>query len=415
MNASLKNIADASRDSEIPTQNAARNQAASSVEIASRDDFDRDVWSILGMPIDIANVNDALSAIDNAKRDAVQLSVVTPNINWFVRAMADKSARNEVTNANLSLVDGAPLVKIAKWLGAPISSRVAGSDLFEALRRRPGFPGSTMSVFFFGGRDGAAEAAVEALNREGGGIKAVGSLNPGFGSVETMSSDAIIDQINAADPDFVVVALGAAKGQAWIERNLDRLNARIISHLGAVVDFTAGTIARAPVFWQRAGLEWLWRIRQEPALWSRYAKDAFSLARVMMTQLAPALWARFRAKPAGSPAHAALTSAPLHARIDLSGDASHKDLDTIRKAFRAAAKGGRDVVLGFSDDFTGDAAFFGQILMLQKHLQRSGARIFVTGESRAMKTQLTVNKINVLEWREGEQDAAPARDQAMAS
>src|SRR5690606_26103018 len=117
-------------------------------------------------------------------------------------------------------------------------ARVAGADLFEALRAREG--GRPLRVFFFGGREGSAEAAHAALARAPGGLEAAGWLNPGFGDVETMSTDDILAAIDAAAPDFVVVSLGAAKGQAWIERNGARLKAPVIAHLGAVVDFTAG-------------------------------------------------------------------------------------------------------------------------------------------------------------------------------
>ncbi|MDX9945485.1 MAG: WecB/TagA/CpsF family glycosyltransferase, partial [Azonexus sp.] len=88
--------------------------------------------------------------------------------------------------------------------------------------------------------------------------------------------------------DFLVVALGAKKGQAWIVHNLDRLKVPIVSHLGAVINFVAGNVRRAPLFWQRLGMEWLWRIKEEPALWRRYWSDGLELCRLMVTQILPA-------------------------------------------------------------------------------------------------------------------------------
>ena len=102
-----------------------------------------------------------------------------------------------------------------------------------------------------------------------------------------MSSDEIIQQVNAAQPDFLVVALGAKKGQQWIMHNREKLDAAVISHLGAVVNFVGDQVQRAPRRWQETGLEWLWRISQEPLLWKRYFIDGLWFLRFMATQVLP--------------------------------------------------------------------------------------------------------------------------------
>jgi N-acetylglucosaminyldiphosphoundecaprenol N-acetyl-beta-D-mannosaminyltransferase len=102
-----------------------------------------------------------------------------------------------------------------------------------------------------------------------------------------MSSAAQIAGINAADAHFVVVALGARKGQEWIEANLVKIRAPVIGHLGAVVNFIAGTVQRAPAAWQALGLEWLWRIKEEPGLWKRYFSDGLALLGLLFTRLLP--------------------------------------------------------------------------------------------------------------------------------
>ncbi|MGB0450285.1 MAG: WecB/TagA/CpsF family glycosyltransferase, partial [Porticoccaceae bacterium] len=104
---------------------------------------------------------------------------------------------------------------------------------------------------------------------------------------ESMSDKAIIDQINAAEPDFLVVALGAKKGQEWIMKNREQLNVSVISHLGAVVNFVGENIQRAPLRWQKMGLEWLWRILQEPLLWKRYLVDGLWFLRLILTRVFP--------------------------------------------------------------------------------------------------------------------------------
>lgn len=356
------------------------------------DDFDRDVWCLMGLPVDAADINRAAADIDDAVRTRRRLSFVTPNVNFLVRAMKDAGARREILNADLSLADGAPLVMLARLLGAPIRSRVAGSDLFEVLRRRPGFAGRRIKVFFFGGRDGAAEAACAALARENGGVEAVGYLNPGFGDVETMSDDATIDAINAAAPDFVMVALGAAKGQAWIERNRDRLTAPVTAHLGAVVDFTAGGVARAPEWVQRSGLEWAWRIKEEPSLWRRYFNDGLALAGIVLTRLAPQFG---RGAPrAGEAGSVNVAAHPSETVIRVDGVFASAGLRPVREAFRAAAARGKPARLDFSGLRAVDRAFLGQMLMLEKNLLRSGADLSVGGAAPHIAALLAANNMN---------------------
>lgn len=354
-------------------------QVANSARVAPlrrTDEFDRDVWSVLGVPVDRINAQGAVAAIERAARDGERLAFVTPNVNFLVRATRDKEERRRLIDADLSFVDGAPLVAIGRLLGMKGVERCAGSDIFDALRRRPSFAGRRIRVFFFGGRDGAAEAAAAALARENRGLEVAGSLNPGFGDVAAMSSAEIIDRINAANPDFLIVALGAAKGQAWIDANLDRLTAPVIAHLGAVVDFTAGTIVRAPTVFRRAGLEWAWRIVAEPSLWRRYWGDALALAGLVATRILPALLPQPRQN---LPAAATVSDAPDGLCIRLSGDLRADDLSPVRAAFRAASKGASDVILDFSGAGAVDAAFLGLVLVLEKTLRRRGAALRVAG------------------------------------
>ncbi len=355
-----------------------------------RDDFDRDVWCLLGLPVDMADINQAVAAIDTAVRSGARLSFVTPNVNWLVRAARDRQERRRILNADLSLIDGGPLVLMARLLGIPVSTRVAGSDLFEALRRRPAFVGHPLKIFFFGGRDGAAEAAAKMINAESNGVQAVGWRNPGYGDVESMSGEDVINDINATAPDFVIVALGAAKGQAWIERNRERLMAPVTAHLGAVIDFTAGGIARAPRRLQHLGLEWAWRIKEEPSLWRRYFEDAIALAGLFLTRVAPQLGRAGRG--AGAPAGAAIMLGVAESRIELSGRLLRRGLAPVSDAFRQAASANRPVRLVFAPGARFDRAFLGMLLMLEKHI--GAERITLEGVSPAQRRVLRLNSMN---------------------
>ena len=360
-----------------------------------RDDFDRNVWCLLGLPIDIADIDRGVAEIDASASSGSRLSFVTPNVNWLVRAHTDPVARREMIDADLSFVDGAPLVFMARMLSVPLQSRVAGSDIFEALRRRPGFANRRIKVLFFGGREGAAQAAFEEVNRDGGGIEAVGAINPGHGDVESMSSDTLIDQINAAHADFVVVALGAAKGQHWISRNQHRLNAPVIAHLGAVIDFAAGSIKRAPRIVQNLGLEWAWRIKEEPTLWKRYFQDGLKLTQIILSHF---LTQSTSLKPMADATEGSSTIHVEHKSRESSiipaGHFTHANLSDVRNVFRTAVASGKDVEIDFASLVDFDRAFLGLVLMLEKHVARNGRNLYIKNVSSRHKALLRANMMN---------------------
>ncbi len=214
----------------------------------------------------------------------------TPNLNFAIACLKDSAFRLSVLQSDLSLADGWPIVAYARLSGCRLPQRVAGSTLFDRIRASDVRP--ALSVYFFGGPDGAAEAACLQLQAENGGVSCAGFHTPGFGSIEEMSTPEQIDRINRARPDVLVLALGAKKGQAWIQRNLQQLEVPVVSHLGAVVNFVAGSIKRAPGWVQSAGLEWLWRVKEEPGLWRRYAGDGAALLGLLARRTF--VWTRHR-------------------------------------------------------------------------------------------------------------------------
>ncbi|NMM06425.1 WecB/TagA/CpsF family glycosyltransferase [Polaromonas sp.] len=247
--------------------------------------------TFLGLPFDLVTVDETCRKVTDAVANQQRLFLTTPNVNFVVTCLRSAAFRNSVIDSDWVVVDGMPLVWLGRWLGLPVPERVAGSSVFETLQCTPPSVGQQkLRVYFFGGPPGAAGDAADKMNADTVGMVCVGYASPGFGTVESMSTPELIDVINAAQADFLVVALGAEKGQAWIQRNRERLNVPVISHLGAVVNFAAGGLRRAPFGWQRAGLEWLWRIKEEPNLWRRYAKDGLGLCRLIMTQAVPCKW-----------------------------------------------------------------------------------------------------------------------------
>ena len=254
-----------------------------------RSSYEFPVYWILGLPVQPMTTSAAMRCIQQAAQTRQRLVFATPNANFLMLAKQRAAFRENILRTDLSLADGMSIVWIGRLLGIPINERVAGSSLMERYLTGS-FP--ELRVFFFGGEDGVAEAACARITQSGGSLKGVGWHNPGFGSVEAMSTREIISKINASGADILAVSLGAEKGHAWIERNRDSLQVPVISHLGATVNFLAGTVKRAPRGMQRAGLEWLWRVWREPRLAKRYSGDAAHLVRELVTAVLPLVFRR---------------------------------------------------------------------------------------------------------------------------
>jgi len=242
---------------------------------------------ILGIPVDPVTLDEAVARVHQAAVQHERLFISTPNLNFLAQCHRDIEFLNALKRSDLILVDGTPLVWLGRLMGAPIPERVAGSDLFEALRLHPNPAESAnpLKVFFFGGPDGVAKKAHETLNASHSNMRSVGYHYPGHGSITDMSAPELLAQINATGAHFLVVSLGAQKGQAWIVQNMEQLTIPVISHLGAVVNFVAGEVNRAPMWMRKVGLEWLWRIKEEPSLWRRYAADAWLVSRILFKRI----------------------------------------------------------------------------------------------------------------------------------
>ncbi len=279
-------MTEATRDSGLPGTTGPNDEPLrrAMTPLRHRVDFDRPLVPVLGLPFDAISLPQAVERIRDHIGTRTRCFVSTPNLNFVAAALADRSFRDTVLRSDLSLVDGMPLVWIARWCGTPVPGRVAGADVFEALMVHTGPP---IKVYLFGGPEGAAAQACAAINRRAGGMQCVGFDPAGFGTVESMSTDAQIERINRSGADFVVASLGAKKGQAWLEHNAAKLTAPVLAHLGAAINFAAGTVRRAPAWMRWSGVEWLWRIKEEPSLWRRYWRDGTLLLGVLVTRVLP--------------------------------------------------------------------------------------------------------------------------------
>jgi len=370
-------------------------------------DFFRNVYCVLGLPFDAIDLTEGLRLVRTAVVSRTPFFFSTPNLNFVVACQKDADFRTSVINSELSVADGMPIVWIARLLGVPLPERVAGSSLFEALRQsKRASLDKPIRVFFFGGADGVAKAACARINGEektsssqnGRGLICVGYEAPGFCSIEEMSDAATIRRINASQADFLVVSLGARKGQAWIQHNRQKLNVPVVSHLGAVVNFIAGNIARAPQWVQRFGLEWIWRILEEPKLWRRYFEDGMVFLGLICFRVIPLFW-YFRISPIFAPNR--IGNGQISVAFDddgftlkLAGVWVKENLQPLQKAFQDIPNS-RSVTLDLGQVTKIDSSFLG-LLILMYGRQLRDSQSFVI--SAASKTVVRVCKLSCTEY-----------------
>lgn len=337
----------------------------------------------------------AVKEILDAAAGSQPFFVSTPNLNFLVGLNHSLEFRDSILGSDLCLADGIAVSFVARLLGIPLLIRVPGSDLFDALIKSGVRP--PLRVFFFGGANtAAAEAQAKTANRREG-IVGIGHLNPGWGSIEEMSSEEIIDEINGAESQFLVVALGAQKGQIWLWRNQRRLSAPVRAHLGATMNFLAGGVRRAPPFFRKSGLEWVWRIWEEPALWRRYWNDGFSLIRLLVFHVLPLAFIQIPLRSRKEEGFQVTTRQEADGvTLRLCGSASQHTVGAAIDVFRQAIAVKRDIEIDLSSVSYMDARFLGLLLMLRKKILSHGQNLKLSKSSRKIRRIFVLQRLEFL-------------------
>lgn len=370
---------------------------ATSVEVSRRDELSREVFGVLGIPIDPIGVSDLLEALEAAVENRKPFLLSTPNVNFLVTSRVEPGFRESLLSSDLCPVDGMPIVWIARLLGVPIKERVSGSDLFEALKTANN---RRLRVFLFGGTGDVAAGVGKVLNAQSRGLRCVGTLNPGFGAVEDMSGEKIIRTINASGADILAIFLSAKKAQAWLLQNHERLTIPIRGQFGATINFEAGTVKRASPFLRNIGLEWLWRIWQEPYLWRRYLSDGRRLLPLVLIRTLPLavdlIWNRLRAARTGRGLQIEVRENDHSIVVCPSGLAIAAYIDQAIEVFRTALSKGKSISVDVSRTIMFDPRFFGLLLIVRKQLRGRGRELRFTEVSAPIRRTFRRNGFEFL-------------------
>jgi N-acetylglucosaminyldiphosphoundecaprenol N-acetyl-beta-D-mannosaminyltransferase len=218
---------------------------------------------VIGVPLAMTDYDGAMDVMDGmvARRERGYVCAVA--VHAVTVAQRDEDMHAALLGSSLTVPDGMPLVWASNMLGENLPHRVYGPELMRRYSRRCAEKGHR--VWLYGGRDQGSLAQLALnLRRDNPGIHIVGGYSPPFRDLEPDEEDEVVAQINSDRPDVLWVGTGVPRQEKWMARMRGRLEVPVMSAVGAAFDFHAGRISQAPPWMQDRGLEWTYRIAQEP-------------------------------------------------------------------------------------------------------------------------------------------------------
>jgi N-acetylglucosaminyldiphosphoundecaprenol N-acetyl-beta-D-mannosaminyltransferase len=358
----------------------------------------------LGVPLDNLTMDEAIDRImklvEAYRKDLEPRYVSTVNSNflsnvhhWNWGRVRNPELLNVLRNASISTIDGMPIVWCCRFLGAPVKERVSGSDLFPLLAEA--MSKKKYSLFLLGGSEKTLKLCklyLQALYPE---LMISGTANPKIdidGENLESSEDrdsALVEQINRANPDVLLVNLGNPKQEIWFERVKPQLRVPVTMGVGGAFDLLTGMVPRAPVWMQKSGLEWLYRLVQEPKrLWKRYLVDIFkfsymSLPLLAFHQLNRLIYAIF---------HRSSKKNPTTLRSSLLFISTHHTLVLVSLPLRINDLVTKEISNSLDDLFSQDALIFD--FRKVKHIDLEGVALLLSICQRAIKEKKQLFYLN---------------------
>jgi N-acetylglucosaminyldiphosphoundecaprenol N-acetyl-beta-D-mannosaminyltransferase len=217
--------------------------------------------AVLGTWVDALFWEDAIGQLVTWGLARESRYVCICNVHVIVTATRDPEFKSALSGADMTTADGAPIAWALRQLGFPAQERIAGPDLMWRYLREAERLGQ--QVFLYGSTSETLIKLRSSIVREFPRLKVAGMRSPPFRSTSWAEDQAEVDEINRSGANVVFVGLGCPKQEKWMAAHKGRVNAVMIG-VGAAFDFHSGTVKRAPLWWQRNGLEWLYRLGSEP-------------------------------------------------------------------------------------------------------------------------------------------------------
>lgn len=225
-------------------------------------------FRVLGTRVHAVQIPDAIAWIERQIQagEATRYVTVT-GMHGVTESQSDPHLRTILNAADLTVPDGMPLVWLGRWHGHALARRVYGPELMETFCRETG---EEYRHFFYGGAPGVADQLAKTLHQRYG-IRIAGVYSPPFRPLTVEEDEEVVARIEAATPDVLWVGLSTPKQEHWMYEHRERLAVPVMVGVGAAFDFATGRVRQAPSWMREHGLEWLFRLIQEPRrLWRRY-------------------------------------------------------------------------------------------------------------------------------------------------
>jgi N-acetylglucosaminyldiphosphoundecaprenol N-acetyl-beta-D-mannosaminyltransferase len=352
---------------------------------------------LLGTPVDSLDMPETLDRIEEmihaGRLSGKYHQVVTANTDFLVKARKDTELRKVIQQADLCTADGMPLVWGARLLGVPIPGRVAGADLVPLLAQRAAQKG--FSLYFLGAEPGIAAQAARILQDRYPGLQIAGIESPPFQPIEKTQPE-VLARIRAANPDVLLVAFGNPKQEKWIARFGAEIKVPVMIGVGGSLDFIAGKTRRAPRWMQNNGLEWFYRLIQEPRrLWQRYAVDLVVFIRFFLRQW----WATRQGLRPFTAASTMLPTTDLlliddTAVITIDRRMTAKDRETFQATARQALAASSHIIVNLEKATFLDSSAIGALVGMAKQAHDAGGKLWLCGAQPSVQQTLKLLQLD---------------------
>lgn len=223
---------------------------------------------IIDSKINSGTYNNFLTSLDDLATIDDSTYVCVANVHMLIEGYKNPIFQQVINQADIATPDGMPLAKAMSWLYGINQDRVAGMDLMSDLIEISAQ--KNLSIYLYGSTDEVLAKVIQKASDDFPNIHIAGAYSPPFRELSAQEKESIIEQINATNPNFVFVALGCPKQERWMAEHKGKIKSCMIG-LGGAFEVYAGIKNRAPLWMQKASLEWLYRLVQDPKrLWKRY-------------------------------------------------------------------------------------------------------------------------------------------------
>jgi N-acetylglucosaminyldiphosphoundecaprenol N-acetyl-beta-D-mannosaminyltransferase len=346
--------------------------------------------AILGVPFDPLTIREAVDRIENMIASRKSHYLATANVDFVVQAQSDVELRRILFDAHLVLCDGTPVLWASRLLGRPLPERVAGSDLVPKLIEVAAKKG--YRIYLLGATPKAAEQAVENLRLRHPDLLIAGHYSPPFQKLLEMDHTEIARRIRETQPDLLFVSFGCPKQEKWLAMNYRWLEVPVAIGVGATIDFLAGRMKRAPIWMQRTGMEWLFRLVHEPRrLFKRYATDFAIFGWQLFSQWRRLRWA---GRKSVKPGTFTITRQEKNwQQIAVAGRLDANTLQTASQISQQILAVDRHCWLELSRVDGMDSVGVGWLVQLQKQLQAKARNMILLSPSQSVRRTLTFMRL----------------------